>query len=92
MNIDSQVPNKVAKEWLLKQDYAYIKPKYTYGDSRIDFYMEKGEERYLMEVKGCTLKINGIGYVSDVPIQRGVKRLRELTKAVKEGIMVSLLL
>lgn len=54
--------------------------------------MEKGEERYLMEVKGCTLKINGIGYVSDVPIQRGVKRLRELTKAVKEGIMVSLLL
>ena len=53
VNIDSQIPNKVVKEWLEKQDYTKIKPEYTYGDSRIDFYMEKGEERYLMEVKGC---------------------------------------
>lgn len=85
VNIDSQAPNKVVKEWLLKQDYTYIKPEYTYGDSRIDFYMEKGEERYLMEVKGCTLEIDGIGYFPDAPTQRGVKHLRELTKAVKEG-------
>lgn len=85
VNIDSQAPNKVVLEWLKKQDYTYIQPEYTYGDSRIDFYMEKGEEKYLMEVKGCTLEIDGIGYFPDAPTLRGIKHLKELTKAVKNG-------
>ncbi|MGN0375159.1 MAG: DNA/RNA nuclease SfsA [Butyrivibrio sp.] len=85
VNIDSQAPNKVVFEWLHKQDYTYIKPEYTYGNSRIDFYMEKGCEKYLMEVKGCTLERNGIGYFPDAPTVRGVKHLRELIKAAKEG-------
>ena len=55
VNIDSQAPNKVVKEWLEQKDYTLLKPEYTYGDSRIDFYMEKGEQKFLMEVKGCTL-------------------------------------
>ena len=84
-NIDSQAPNKVVKEWLDRQDYDKIVPEYKYGDSRIDFYMERGEERYLMEVKGCTLELNGIGYFPDAPTERGVKHLRELTAAVKKG-------
>ena len=85
VNIDSQAPNKVAKEWLLQQDYTCVRPEYTYGDSRIDFYMERGEERYLMEVKGCTLEVDGIGYFSDAPTERGIKHLHELCKAVDEG-------
>lgn len=84
-NIDSQAPNKVVKEWLDRQDYDRIVPEYKYGDSRIDFYKERGEERYLMEVKGCTLEFNGIGYFPDAPTERGVKHLRELTAAVKKG-------
>ena len=59
-NIDSQAPNKVVKEWLSGQNYTKICPEYRYGDSRIDFYMERGDEKYLMEVKGCTLEIDGI--------------------------------
>ena len=85
VNIDSQAPNKVVKEWLSKQDYTLIKQEYTYGASRIDFYMEKGDQKFLMEVKGCTLEIDGIGYFPDAPTERGVKHLRELTKAVQEG-------
>jgi sugar fermentation stimulation protein A len=89
VNIDSQAPNKVVKEWLDTKNYDYIKPEYTYGESRLDFYMEKetskGKDRYLMEVKGCTLEMDGIGYFPDAPTQRGVKHLRELTRAVKEG-------
>ena len=85
VNIDSQAPNKVVREWLEKQDYDLIKPEYTYGNSRIDFYMEKGSRRYLMEVKGCTLEKDGIGYFPDAPTERGVKHLRELIRASGEG-------
>lgn len=84
-NIDSQAPNKVAKEWLETQGYDVVIPEYTYGDSRIDFYMERGKEKYLMEVKGCTLEIDGMGYFPDAPTERGVKHIRELIKAKKAG-------
>ena len=85
VNIDSQLCNKVAAEWLAKQNYDYIKPEYTYGASRIDFYMEKDGEKYLMEVKGCTLELDGVGYFPDAPTERGVKHVKELTAAVKQG-------
>ena len=89
-NIDSQAPNKVVKEWLDSQDYDKVVPEYTYGDSRIDFYMEKAGEQYLMEVKGCTLEFDGIGYFPDAPTERGVKHLRELAKAAQSGIKARL--
>ncbi len=85
INIDSQAPNKVAKEWLAEQDYDKVIPEYTYGDSRIDFYMEKGDEKYLMEVKGCTLEVDGTGYFPDAPTERGVKHIHELIKAKQNG-------
>ena len=43
-NIDSQAPNKVVAEWLAGRGYDKIIPEYRYGDSRIDFYMEKYPE------------------------------------------------
>ena len=85
VNIDSQAPNKVVKEWLDTQDYDLVRPEYRYGASRVDFYMEKGDMKYLMEVKGCTLEIDGIGYFPDAPTERGVKHLRELAGASKAG-------
>ena len=90
INIDSQAPNKVAKEWIESKDYTYIKPEYTYGNSRIDFYMEKDDRKYLMEVKGCTLERDGIGYFPDAPTERGVKHIYELIKAREDGYEVSL--
>ena len=90
INIDSQAPNKVVAEYLQKQSYDVIIPEYTFGESRIDFYMEKKRsrgkvEKYLMEVKGCTLERSGIGYFPDAPTERGVKHIHELIKAKKEG-------
>ena len=84
-NIDSQAPNKAVSEWLSDQRFDRIIPEYTYGSSRIDFYMESGSDRYLMEVKGCTLEMDGIGYFPDAPTERGVKHLHELAKAVRAG-------
>lgn len=91
INMDSQAPNKVALEWLKQQDYSLIKPEFTYGASRIDFYMERSTEndeveQYLMEVKGCTLEREGIGYFPDAPTERGVKHLKELANASEKGL------
>ena len=55
VNIDSLAPNALMKQYLEGEGYDLVKPEYTWGDSRFDFYMERGGERYLTEVKGCTL-------------------------------------
>ena len=89
-NIDSQAPNKAVKEWLETQEFDAVIPEYTYGNSRFDFYMERktgsnDPGRFLMEVKGCTLEFDGIGYFPDAPTERGVKHIRELMKAKEAG-------
>ena len=48
--------------------------------------MEKAGQLYLLEVKGCTLEVNGIGYFPDAPTQRGIKHLQELTQAQQTGV------
>lgn len=86
VNLDSQAPNKVVGEWLKSQGFDRIQPEFSYGNSRIDFAMEKAGQQYLLEVKGCTLEINGVGYFPDAPTQRGVKHLRELIRAQQAGL------
>ena len=55
VNMDSQAPNKAVEEWLQKgelfPDVKLIKPEMTFGNSRIDFYIETAEDKILMEVK-----------------------------------------
>ena len=85
VNIDSQAPNLAALAWLRRQRFDRIVPEYRYGDSRIDFLMEGGGQRFLMEVKGCTLEIGGIGYFPDAPTERGIKHLDALIRARREG-------
>ena len=90
INIDSQAPNQVVKEWLnnspeLFKDITLLKPEYTYGKFRIDFYLECAFRKIFIEVKGCTLEIDGVGYFPDAPTERGVRHLHELTEAVGKG-------
>ena len=46
--------------------------------------MEEEGKRILMEVKGCTLEREKIGYFPDAPTERGVKHLNELKRPAKE--------
>ena len=88
VNIDSLVPNKLMKQYLMSQDFDLVRPEYTFGDSRFDFYMERQGEKYLTEVKGCTLAADlkrGTGLFPDAPTDRGVKHLDELAAAAKKG-------
>jgi sugar fermentation stimulation protein A len=51
----------------------------------VDFYLECGSRKIFIEVKGCTLEIDGIGYFPDAPTRRGVKHLYELAEAAAKG-------
>lgn len=89
VNIDSQAPNAVVKEALLSgslvlpgfEDPDLVRGEYTFGDSRLDFYIEKGGRKGLVEVKGVTLEVEGAALFPDAPTQRGIKHLNELAKA-----------
>lgn len=87
INMDSGAPNKAAAEYLRKLlgEKALIKPEKRYGQSRIDFYAEAGKDKWLIEVKGVTLEEEGRAMFPDAPTERGVKHLKELMAAVKEG-------
>lgn len=85
INMDSQAPNKVVYEYLVKMGCQNIKKEFTYGHSRLDFYFEYKGQKSLMEVKGCTLEIDGIGYFPDAPTQRGTKHILSLIDSKKEG-------
>lgn len=87
INIDSQCPNKAAAEYLptLFGKDAVIRAEKTYGSSRFDFYIEKGERKIFLEVKGCTLESNGVCSFPDAPTLRGVKHLEELIQAAADG-------
>ena len=63
INMDSQIPNKVVEEWLragnLFLEPVAVRPETTYGNSRFDFYVESGEKKAFIEVKGVTLEEDG---------------------------------
>lgn len=89
INMDSQIPNRVVKEWLEKENLfeniTCIRPEYTYGNSRFDLYVEAGERKIFIEVKGVTLEEDGVVRFPDAPSERAVKHVEELQKAVKDG-------
>ncbi|MCI8594948.1 MAG: DNA/RNA nuclease SfsA [Oscillospiraceae bacterium] len=87
INMDAQAPNKVFAEWAMSQeDGCSWRGEVTWGSSRFDFAWQRGEERGFIEVKGVTLEQDGIALFPDAPTERGVKHLRELKRAVEEGL------
>jgi sugar fermentation stimulation protein A len=88
INMDSQAPNIAAGEWLLAGglgDISDLKPEYTHGDSRFDFSFLMEGKRCFLEVKGVTLEDDGVCAFPDAPTERGVKHLKGLTQAAREG-------
>lgn len=89
INMDSQIPNDVAEEWLKKgnlfSENAHIRREVTKGNSRFDFYIEDGGRKVFLEVKGVTLENNSIAMFPDAPTERGVKHINELVSLLNEG-------
>lgn len=89
INIDSQAPNIVFGEWIKDGSFipniTKIKPECKYNNSRFDFYIEAGERKIFAEIKGVTLKEDGVVMFPDAPTERGVKHIKELCDCVKDG-------
>lgn len=80
--VDSRVPNRVFRSLIERSilDYRILKQEYVFGNSRIDFLLEKDGEKHLVEVKGCSLCVKGRALFPDAPTLRGRKHILELEK------------
>lgn len=89
INMDSQVPNKVFNEWLIRshlfEKITLIKPESKYRNSRFDFFVQADGRDIFIEVKGVTLEDEGVVRFPDAPTLRGVKHIEELCECIKEG-------
>ena len=96
INMDSQIPNKAALEWIkaghLFPEKVQVTPEKTYGNSRFDLYVCSEKRKAFIEVKGVTLESDNIARFPDAPTERGVKHLKELIHCMQEGYEAYLLL
>lgn len=90
VNIDSQAPNAIFREWAEKgrwlEGISGLRGEVFRGDSRFDFaYTRNGSPGYV-EVKGVTLfDGRGMAFFPDAPTERGVKHIRGLIDARQSG-------
>lgn len=88
INMDSQAPNKAAREWLSRGGLGQLealRAETVYEDSRFDFSFRKDGKQCFLEVKGVTLEDRGMCAFPDAPTDRGTKHLRGLIRAVEAG-------
>ena len=88
INMDSQAPNKAAREWLQNGGLGSLtdlRSEVICGESRFDFAFQKDGKQCYLEVKGCTLETSGVCAFPDAPTERGAKHLRHLTALAQKG-------
>jgi sugar fermentation stimulation protein A len=68
--------------WIAELAGYQVTPEHRFGDSRIDFLLQKNEQRVLVEVKNVTLTCAPrVACFPDAVTTRGQKHLRELMAA-----------
>lgn len=92
VNVDSFAPNLAVGEYLQRiYPDAIVTPEKKYGNSRFDFYVENGDERRFVEVKGVTLFKDGKALFPDAPTERGIKHLYELSESLADGYLATVI-
>ena len=93
INMDSQAPNKIAREYLETAIPGLIslKSEVTYGDARFDFYAETKNGGMFIEVKGVTLEKENIAMFPDAPTERGVKHINGLIQLLDKDYKAMIL-
>ena len=88
---DARLPNKLVAEAIREgrlpqfAEYLAVRPESTFGESRLDFYLEGPEGSCYVETKSVTLVEGGVGLFPDAPTLRGVKHLHSLMAAMDAG-------
>lgn len=95
INMDSQIPNKAAEEWIrsggMFPEKVCVKTEKKYGNSRFDLYVESEKRKAFIEVKGVTLEEQNVVRFPDAPTERGIKHVEELIRCMEEGYEAYLL-
>ena len=91
VNIDSRLPNLLFAEAVREGRLAEfpagcsMHPEHLYGASRLDFLLQCEGSPCLVEVKGCTLVVDGVAFFPDAPTSRGSRHVEELVQASARG-------
>ncbi len=91
VSVDSHLVNDLFLEMFKSNSLPFLdgweleKREKTIGKRRLDFIFTKGDEKLLVEVKSCTLVVNGVALFPDSPTQRGVEHLNILMENAKRG-------
>ncbi|MHA1265055.1 MAG: DNA/RNA nuclease SfsA [Candidatus Helarchaeota archaeon] len=89
--IDTRVPNWIFEDHLkskkLKglEKFRIKKKEYRIGNSRIDYLLENGDKKYLVELKLCTLVEGKELLFPDAVSKRSAKHLDDLANAISKG-------
>lgn len=89
--INSSIHRYITDSFFSKPDIScfgkidYIKPEVKYGNSRLDYLIEKNNEKIFVETKGVSLVINKVATFPDAPSIRATKHLNELIEIKKQG-------
>lgn len=98
INLDSLAPNKLVLEYLeqgnllpgMESAAEELRGEVRYGDSRLDGAFAVAGQKAYLEIKGVTLERDGAAYFPDAPTERGIRHIRELCRARREGCLAYL--
>lgn len=95
--LDTHYSNRVA-EMLIEEkripgweEWSIAGREVTFGNSRIDLLLGRGEERFIVEVKSCTLFGHAIAMFPDAVTERGRKHISKLVQLAGEGYRAGIL-
>jgi len=96
VSVDARLPGSLVYEALLRgalpqfNGYSFVRREATYGQSRLDFLLGSVPP-CLLEVKSVTLVREGVAMFPDAPTSRGLRHLRTLMEARREGYRAAVL-
>jgi sugar fermentation stimulation protein A len=92
VGVNTGVPNRLVKLSIEAgkirelSGFDTMRSEVRYGiNSRIDILLTRGEQKCFIEIKNCTLAMDGIAYFPDAVTSRGLKHLKELQKEISNG-------
>jgi len=92
ISIDSNLPNRFIRGLLesrrldMFSGYDTVKPEPRMFDGRFDFKLTGRNGVTLIEVKSCTLVLDGNARFPDAPTVRGARHMRHLAASLQSGV------